>query len=310
MKEMTTQLLTPENIQNQQFHVRFRGFDVEEVDAFLEKVAENYLVLVKENEKLKEELDAIQVERDQIQTQERTFKNAIISAQTIADEMQAKAKQEAHVLKENARLEAQTMLDEATRQESQLKEQISSLLLEKAKLKEELCGFLEAHMERINSQYGEDMPAPEAAEPQPSRSAAASSTAPDPGPTDETTAEAAAEEEPPAAPDEEHPLFEEAPTHEDEDDAALADLYEKIDLSELDEEGRLTDQEEASTESEPEPPKKAADFSVEENELDDLELSMPDLDGDMLFSLEDPLDKEPEPKVTIDPWQDKKDDRT
>ncbi len=307
---MTTQLLTPENIQNQQFHVRFRGFDVEEVDAFLEKVAENYLVLVKENEKLKEELDAIQVERDQIQTQERTFKNAIISAQTIADEMQAKAKQEAHVLKENARLEAQTMLDEATRQESQLKEQISSLLLEKAKLKEELCGFLEAHMERINSQYGEDMPAPEAAEPQPSRSAAASSTAPDPGPTDETTAEAAAEEEPPAAPDEEHPLFEEAPTHEDEDDAALADLYEKIDLSELDEEGRLTDQEEASTESEPEPPKKAADFSVEENELDDLELSMPDLDGDMLFSLEDPLDKEPEPKVTIDPWQDKKDDRT
>lgn len=307
---MTTQLLTPENIQNQQFHVRFRGFDVEEVDAFLEKVAENYLVLVKENEKLKEELDAIQVERDQIQTQERTFKNAIISAQTIADEMQAKAKQEAHVLKENARLEAQTMLDEATRQESQLKEQISSLLLEKAKLKEELCGFLEAHMERINSQYGEDMPAPEAAEPQPSRSAAASSTAPDPGPTDETTAEAAAEEEPPAAPDEEHPLFEEAPTHEDEDDAALADLYEKIDLSELDDEGRLTDQEEASAESEPEPPKKAADFSVEENELDDLELSMPDLDGDMLFSLEDPLDKEPEPKVTIDPWQDKKDDRT
>lgn len=313
---MTTQLLTPENIQNQQFHVRFRGFDVEEVDAFLEKVAENYLVLVKENEKLKEELDAIQVERDQIQTQERTFKNAIISAQTIADEMQAKAKQEAHVLKENARLEAQTLLDEAGRQESLLKEQISSLLLEKTKLKEELCGFLEAHMERINRQYGDDMPVPQPPEPaeqQPAQSAAASSNAPapPPGPTDtpaETAAEA--EEEPPAMQDEEHPLFNEAPAHEDADDAALADLYEKIDLSELDEDGRLTDQEETSAESEAEPPKKATDFSAHEDELDNLELSMPDLDGDMLFSLEDPLDKEAEPKVTIDPWQDKDDDRT
>ncbi len=60
MKEITT-MLTPENIQNQQFHVRFRGFDVDEVDAFLEKVAENYLVLIKDNEKLKEKLNAIQM---------------------------------------------------------------------------------------------------------------------------------------------------------------------------------------------------------------------------------------------------------
>ena len=32
--------ITPQDIQSKQFHVRMRGFDVDEVDKFLEKVAE------------------------------------------------------------------------------------------------------------------------------------------------------------------------------------------------------------------------------------------------------------------------------
>ena len=58
-------MLTPENIQNQQFHVRFRGFDVDEVDAFLEKVAEHYLLLSQENEKMAAELDSLKGQQAQ-----------------------------------------------------------------------------------------------------------------------------------------------------------------------------------------------------------------------------------------------------
>ncbi len=44
--------LTPEDIQKQQFNIRFRGFDVDEVDGFLEKVAENFSLLNEEKQQI------------------------------------------------------------------------------------------------------------------------------------------------------------------------------------------------------------------------------------------------------------------
>ena len=53
--------ITPMDIRQQQFTVKmFRGFDVQEVDTFLEDVAEDYEALVKENALLKEQLQALE----------------------------------------------------------------------------------------------------------------------------------------------------------------------------------------------------------------------------------------------------------
>ena len=48
--------ITPMDIRQQQFRVRFRGFDRQEVDTFLADVAEDYERLVKENALLKEQV--------------------------------------------------------------------------------------------------------------------------------------------------------------------------------------------------------------------------------------------------------------
>ncbi len=297
-------MLTPENIQNQQFHVRFRGFDVDEVDAFLEKVAENYLVLIKDNEKLKEKLNAIQGEHDQIQSQERTFKNAIISAQTIADEMQAKANQEAHVLKENARQEAAALIDEAKEQEAVLKEQIGALLLEKQKLKEELQGFLMTHMDRLDSQYPDVTATGRSADTPPAEQAGQPASLI--GDIGGSRPKAPEKEEPlvaEPAQEREEPLFSEVP--EEPEDDNLADLYEKIDLSEIGDDGLIEPLATAAETEAAKEPKAAPDFATDE--LDDLDLTMPDLDGDMLFSLDDPLDDQFGPEVAIEPLELEKD---
>jgi cell division initiation protein len=282
MKEIMTMPLTPENIQNQQFHVRFRGFDVDEVDAFLEKVAENYLVLVKKNEQLTDEMTAVQGERDQIQAQDRSFKNAIMAAQNIADEMQAKARQEADLLKENARLEAATLVDEAKELEQALKKQIASLLLEKQQIKEELQGFLTSHLDRLDSQY------PAASATEQTREAAMPPT---------MTADISAARHDSSQKEEAVPQ-----TMSEEDD--LAALYEKIDLSTLAEED-LAEQPAGSTETKDAAPEnKAVRFAMDD--LDDFGLTMPDLDGDMLIRLEDPLDHQAGPEIPIEPPEEEK----
>ena len=49
--------ISPLDIRQQQFSVRwFRGFDIHEVDAFLDDVAEDYETVLKENAQLKEQV--------------------------------------------------------------------------------------------------------------------------------------------------------------------------------------------------------------------------------------------------------------
>ena len=47
--------ITPLDIQQKQFPVKFRGFGIEEVDSFLELVREEFEELLRENSKLREE---------------------------------------------------------------------------------------------------------------------------------------------------------------------------------------------------------------------------------------------------------------
>ena len=48
--------ITAQDIQSKQFHVRMRGFDVDEVDKFLEKIAEEFLIITLENKQILEKI--------------------------------------------------------------------------------------------------------------------------------------------------------------------------------------------------------------------------------------------------------------
>jgi len=52
--------ITPQDIIDKEFRVKFRGFDMAEVDAFLEEVAENFFKLTEENTLLHEKVLALQ----------------------------------------------------------------------------------------------------------------------------------------------------------------------------------------------------------------------------------------------------------
>ena len=54
--------MTPIDIQQHQFRVKFRGFDVQEVDTFLDQMADAFGVLMDEQERLREEVDSLKTE--------------------------------------------------------------------------------------------------------------------------------------------------------------------------------------------------------------------------------------------------------
>ena len=67
--------ISPLEIQQQQFRTRFRGFDVREVDGFLEQVAAAFGTLQHENDRLEEELRQLKLQNDRYQKREETFKH-------------------------------------------------------------------------------------------------------------------------------------------------------------------------------------------------------------------------------------------
>ena len=80
--------ITPMDIRQQQFTVRmFRGFDVQEVDTFLEDVAQDYEALIKENALLKEQLQVLEDRTRGLEDREKVLQQTLVSSQQFAEEM-------------------------------------------------------------------------------------------------------------------------------------------------------------------------------------------------------------------------------
>jgi cell division initiation protein len=291
-------LLTLENIQNQQFNQRFRGYDMAEVDAFLDKIAESYLFLSTENGKIKEELNSIKNERNQSMEEEQSFKNAIISAQSFADDIKTKAEKLASRLKEDAKKKSTAILEEAQSEVSSLQDQIGVLAGEKERIKDELRQFLQSYLSQVESDaIGQSQAAP-------APSAKVVNMDQIPGLMDDP--EPVLEVEEPAAVAEEQFEIEQADSDETsatqskKEDVAI--LYEKIDL---DDDLNLDGLADIDTSEPPAAMSMEIDTSsIPEFSTDELDDLPTDLDGDMLYSLEDPLDI-PEPAVIIEPLDEK-----
>ncbi|MEK6529510.1 MAG: DivIVA domain-containing protein, partial [candidate division NC10 bacterium] len=76
--------ITPMDIRQQQFTVRFRGFDRQEVDAFLADVAADYEQLVKENALLKEQVAALEERSRGIEGREKLLQDTLLTTQRLA----------------------------------------------------------------------------------------------------------------------------------------------------------------------------------------------------------------------------------
>ena len=134
--------ITPLDVHEQTFRVTFRGFDPAEVDAFLQRVAD-------ELERLGEERDQIQAQLERESATRVNLEEALASARTLQQGMLEQARQEADILVNQAQLRADRILAEANeglvalRREAQVLGEKRSLWLGELKtLSETLQGWV------------------------------------------------------------------------------------------------------------------------------------------------------------------------
>ena len=137
--------VTPLDIQQQQFKTRFRGFDIREVDAFLEQMAETVESLQKENQNLGDEVRRLELEIQGYRKREETFKRALLNSQKVLDQMKDNARRAAELIIAEAEVKAEKILNKAHNRLSQLHEDIMELKRQRTQIEVQISSIIEAH---------------------------------------------------------------------------------------------------------------------------------------------------------------------
>ena len=105
-KKERVNVIKPVDIQNKDFEKKLKGYDINEVDEFLDLVIRDYDMLYRENKVLKEKNLSLREAVDRYKLMDVTIKQTVSVAQKNADEIIAAAKTEAQTIIEKAKLEA------------------------------------------------------------------------------------------------------------------------------------------------------------------------------------------------------------
>lgn len=107
--------LTPLDVRNKRgdFKKGMRGYDPQEVDVFLELVAERLEALVRENIQLKDRTRTLQEQVDAQVGREKAVQDALVTAQELRKDIREQSQREADHLMREAETEAKRMIAEA-----------------------------------------------------------------------------------------------------------------------------------------------------------------------------------------------------
>lgn len=105
--------ITPLDIQQMVFQVRLRGYDRDEVNRFLEEVAQTVESLNRDNAGLRERIVMLDQQVSELKRTEMALSNTLVSAQSLADDVKRSAQRDAELITKEAELKAGELFRQA-----------------------------------------------------------------------------------------------------------------------------------------------------------------------------------------------------
>lgn len=110
-------MLTPLDIENKKFQRQMmNGYNVDEVDDFLDEITVDYEKMYKENTELRAEIERTKEDLERYKNIEQTLQNTLVMAQKTADDIKNNAQDEADGIIRSARSKMQDQVDEITKE--------------------------------------------------------------------------------------------------------------------------------------------------------------------------------------------------
>lgn len=157
--------ISPVDIRQQQFGVKFRGFDSAEVDTFLEMVAGEMEALVQERDSLKEQLDRREAELTEYKDRERDLQKSLSAVQKVRESLTEGATREAQLIVEEAKQRAADLVGKAEDQLGGLRAEVTRLRGLKKTFEIRLRSLLDTFQKMLELDEGEALEEPAGAGP-------------------------------------------------------------------------------------------------------------------------------------------------
>ncbi len=143
--------LTPLDIKKQEFKKVMRGYDPVEVNAFMEMVAAELAELLKENKDVKEQAIQNDVQIRDYRQMEKTLQQTLVQAQEASGKTIENARKEAQLVIQEAELKANQILDQARSDLLRIKDEISTLKSKRESIASRLRVLLSSELELIKA---------------------------------------------------------------------------------------------------------------------------------------------------------------
>jgi cell division initiation protein len=145
--------ITPMDIRQQQFTVRmFRGFDVQEVDTFLEDLAADYETLLKENSLLKEQLQTLEERARGLEDRERVLQETLVTTQKVMEGMKESARREAALVVREAELKGEKLVEAARTAEASIQAEVEALKRMRRQLAESVRSTVDMYQRLLDQE--------------------------------------------------------------------------------------------------------------------------------------------------------------
>lgn len=142
--------LTPMDISNKEFKKGFRGYDVEEVDEFINEIIENYEEIYKENSRLKENLSRVNEKLEHYVKIENTIQNTLLLAQNAAEQAREASQKESDMILKNANEAAKKILDKAHNDVVSINDEYEKVKQEFIKFRAKFRNFMNAQTQTFD----------------------------------------------------------------------------------------------------------------------------------------------------------------
>jgi len=134
--------ITPLDIQQMVFKVSFRGYDKEEVNRFLEELAQTVESLNRDNAVQREKIIFLEQQLAELKRTEATLSSTLLSAQSLAEDVKRNAQREADLVVKEAELKAGELIRQAKVELTDTQRDLSSIQKQRLLMVERLRASL------------------------------------------------------------------------------------------------------------------------------------------------------------------------
>lgn len=158
--------LTPLDIHNKEFTKKWKGYDEDEVNEFLDQVIKDYEMVIREKNDLQEQVDQLNQKIGHFTNIEETLNKSILIAQETAEELKGNASKESKLIIKEAEKNADRIINEALTKSRRISMDVEELKKQAKVFRTRLKMLVEAQLDMIktddwdqlfDSELGEDL---------------------------------------------------------------------------------------------------------------------------------------------------------